>query len=363
MRARTTLAAAAVLAAGALLGWLAPGRHAPDVYAQDKAAKDRVTAADTVPVTADNFRRAESDMYFASAVKQAGGVGKFHHHREVMPIEKQTVIRANRDTLYSTAVFDLDAGPVTITLPDPGKRFMSMIVIDEDQYALATVYAPGRFTYTKEKVGTRYIMMGIRTFVDPANPKDLEQAHAMQDATKVEQPGGPGKFEVPDWDPVSQKKVRDALIVLAGTLPDTKRMFGPKDQVDPVRHLIGTATGWGGNAEKDALYLTVVPGKNDGKTIHRLTVKDVPVDGFWSVSVYNKDGYFEKNEFNAYSLNSVTAKKGEDGSVTIQFGGCDGKTPNCLPITPGWNYWVRLYRPRKEILDGSWKFPEAQPVK
>jgi len=362
MRARTTLAAAAVLAAGILFGWPSPGRLVSDVQARDKAAKDRAPAA-AVPVTADNFRRAESDMYFASAVKQAGGVGKFHHHREVMPIEKQTVIRANRDTLYSTAVFDLDAGPVTITLPDPGKRFMSMIVIDEDQYALATLYAPGRFTYTKEKVGTRYIMMGIRTFVDPANPKDLEQAHAMQDATKVEQPGGPGKFEVPDWDPVSQKKVRDALIVLAGTLPDTKRMFGPKDQVDPVRHLIGTATGWGGNAEQDALYLTVVPGKNDGKTIHRLTVKDVPVDGFWSVSVYNKDGYFEKNEFNAYSLNSVTAKKGEDGSVTIQFGGCDGKTPNCLPITPGWNYWVRLYRPRKEILDGSWKFPEAQPVK
>ena len=52
----------------------------------------------------------------------------------------------------------------------------------------------------------------------------------------------------------------------------------------------------------------------------------------------------------------------ETRGVTVQFGGCDGKTPNCLPITPGWNYLVRLYRPRKEILDGSWKFPEAQTV-
>ena len=58
-----------------------------------------------------------------------------------------------------------------------------------------------------------------------------------------------------------------------------------------------------------------------------------------------------------------TAKKGGDGSVTVQFGGCDGKTPNCLPITPGWNYMVRIYRPRKEVLDGTWKFPEAEPVK
>jgi hypothetical protein len=61
-------------------------------------------------------------------------------------------------------------------------------------------------------------------------------------------------------------------------------------------------------------------------------------------------------------VNSTTAKKGPDGSVTIQFGGCDGKVPNCLPITQGWNYTVRLFLPRREILDGTWSFPEAQPV-
>jgi hypothetical protein len=94
-------------------------------------------------------------MYFSGTVKRAGGLARFNHRREVTPIEDQGVIRANRDTLYSAAVFDLDAAPVTITLPDPGKRFMSMIAIDEEQYALETVYAPGTFTYTKDKVGTR----------------------------------------------------------------------------------------------------------------------------------------------------------------------------------------------------------------
>jgi hypothetical protein len=94
-----------------------------------------------------------------------------------------------------------------------------------------------------------------------------------------------------------------------------------------------------------------------------VTVKDdVPVDGFWSISVYNAEGYFEPNNLNAYALNNITAGKSDDGSITVQLGGCDGKVPNCLPITPGWNYIVRLYRPRAEILDGSWQFPEAQPV-
>ena len=74
------------------------------------------------------------------------------------------------------------------------------------------------------------------------------------------------------------------------------------------------------------------------------------------------DGYFQKNESDAYTLNNITAKKNTDGSVTVQFGGCDGKVPNCLPVVKGWNYTVRLYRPRDEILNGKWKFPEPQPV-
>lgn len=325
---------------------------------QAQAAPTASTAA--VPVTADTFNRAETHMYFATRVKETG-LGKLHHIREVMPIEHQAVIRANRDTLYSSGVFDLAASPVTVTLPDPGGRFMSMMVIDEEQYAFETVYAPGTFTYTQANVGTRYVMLGFRTFINPNDPNDIEQAHTLQDAIKVEQKAV-GRFEVPNWDQESRKKVHDTLMALAATIPDTKGMFGPRGEVDPVRHLIGSATGWGGNAPKDATYLTVVPAKNDGKTVHKLTVKDVPVDGFWSISVYNKDGYFEKNVRNAYTLNNITARKDADGSVTIQFGGCDGNTANCIPITPGWNYWVRLYRPRKEILDGTWKFPEVQPV-
>jgi hypothetical protein len=140
------------------------------------------------------------------------------------------------------------------------------------------------------------------------------------------------------------------------------RAFGTKPQVDPIRHLIGTAAGWGGNPDKDAKYINVTPTKNDGTTVYKLNVKNVPVEAFWSVSVYNAQGYYEKNSYNAYSLNSVTAKKDAEGSVAIQFGGCDGKIPNCLPVMNGWNYTVRLYRPRAEVLSGKWKFPEPQPV-
>jgi hypothetical protein len=313
-----------------------------------------------VPVTVDNYNRAQSDVNFGLNVER-GGFGKFLHRRELVALDRQGVIRPNRDTLYSSAVFDLDAGPVTVTLPDAGKRFRSMQVINEDQYAPAVYYGAGSHTLTKEGIGTRYASVVVRMLVDPANPEDVQQVHALQDALKVSQQT-PGLFQVPNWDEASRKKVHAALLQLGETISDTKRMFGAKDQVDPVRHLIGTALLWGSNPEKDGLYLPVTPARNDGTTVHTLTVGDVPVDGFWSITVYNAEGHLEPNQYKAYSVNNITAKKGADASVTIQFGGCDGEIPNCLPIMKDWNYTVRLFRPRPEILDGTWKFPEAQRV-
>jgi len=313
-----------------------------------------------IHVSPDNFIRAETDMYFGN-IAGTGGLGRFVHFRELSPLDNQLVVRQNRDTLYSPVLFDLEAGPVTVTLPDAGDRFMSMQVITEDHYVPEVIYTAGSHTFTGEDIGTRYVALPLRILVNPNDPADLDAVHALQDAVTVQQ-DSPGSFEIPDWDPVSQKQVRDALIALFATLPDSKGMFGPEGEVDPVRRLIGAAAAWGGNPEKDALYLTVNPPQNDGTTVHRLTVPDVPVDGFWSVTVYNKDGYFTENPQSAYSLNNIVAAKESDGSVEIQFGGCDGSRANCLPITPGWNYLVRLYRPRAEVLDGSWTFPQAQPV-
>ncbi|MCD9109827.1 DUF1214 domain-containing protein [Bradyrhizobium japonicum] len=320
-------------------------------------------AQSPLPVTVDNFARAESDLYLGNGVKDAGGTGRLSHHREPIQVDKQAVIRSNRDTLYSALVLDLDAGPATITLPDAGKRFRSMQVINEDHYVVGKVeYGAGSYTLDRDKAGTRYVLVALRTLVDPNDPKDVEKVHAIQDAIKVSQKA-PGKFEIPNWDAASQKKVRDALLVLSSTTAGFKNAFGAKGQVDPIRHLIATAAGWGGNPDKDATYLSVTPEKNDGNTVYKLTVPgNVPVDGFWSISLYNAEGYFEKNPYNAYSLNNLTATKSADGSTTVQFGGCDGKIPNCLPIMKGWNYTVRLYRPRPEILNGKWKFPEPKPV-
>jgi hypothetical protein len=246
-------------------------------------------------------------------------------------------------------------------LPDAGTRFRSVAAISEDNYVPVVAYGNGPYTFTREQIGTRYLLIGVRMRADVRDPADLRAAHALQDGIGLQQ-AAPGSFEAPAWDKVSQKRVREALVALGETLPDLNGAFGTRGQVSPVRHLIGTAIAMGGNPDKDAVYLNVTPPRNDGYTVYRLKVADVPVNGFWSISVYNAKGFFEPNAQGAYTVDNVLAKKDADGTIAVQFGGCDGTAPNCLPITPGWNYMVRMYRPRAEVLDGRWTFPAAQTL-
>ncbi len=322
------------------------------------AAALPAAAAETV--TVDNFVRAETDMTFKRYEKQ-GAFGKFMHVRGPTPVDKQGVIRMNRDTLYSAGIFDLDAGPVTVVKPDPGKRFQSLLVINQDHSMLPVVTTAGRFTFTRQQIGTRYVMVLFRTFADPGDPADVKAANALQDKIAFEQ-AGPGRLELPDWDEASLGKVRGAILVLASTKKDFSGLFGDRAKLNPIDHLIGTAAGWGGNPKEAAMYFPGFPKANDGKVPHVLRLKDVPVDGFWSVTVYNAKGFMEKNDPGLYSYNNVTAKKDPDGGVTIRFGG-DPKAANYLPIPPGWNYTIRAYQPRREMLEGRWLPPEAVPAR
>jgi hypothetical protein len=137
------------------------------------------------------------------------------------------------------------------------------------------------------------------------------------------------------------------------------RTFGARGEVDPVRHLIGTATHWGRCPPRDIAYLLYVPRENDGHTPHHLTVGHVPVDGFWSLSVYDANGHFFGDAQAARSVNSLTARRDGDGSVTIRLSDGETKAGNRLQIGRGWRYLVRLYRPRAEILGGKWQFPQV----
>lgn len=310
-------------------------------------------------VTVHNFRRAESHHYMGRRAA-AGMFGKIFRIKTLGTADDQIVVRMNCDVLFCYAILDLTA-PATITLPDPGTRYMSMRVINEDHYIRKLSYAPGPHLLDQALLGTRYAHVAIRFFVDPNDPQDMAQANALQDAVALHQRDA-GRFEIPDWDEASRAKVRHALKLLGATQVERSHMFGSQEQTDPVVHLIGTAQGWGGGTPDDSSFQTVYPERNDGQVAYQLEVPArVPVDAFWSVTVYNREGFFQKNARDLYSRNSTTSVPNADGSTTIRFGG-DPQAQNYLPICDGWTYSVRMYRPRAEILSGAWKFPSPRPV-
>lgn len=335
------------------LPWLLPAAIAGSIAS--------AAMADPVLVTPANFALAETEHYIAGVIAR-GGMGRFAHVRELASAERPLVVRPNRDTLYSTAVLDLAAGPATIRLPQAGTRYFSLMVISADHHVPLIRHGGGTYRIDRKTVGSRYALVGLRIFVDPTRSGDIEAAHQLQDAVRLEQPGGPGQFVPTEWDAASHGKVRSALLALGETLPNLNQAFGTARQVDPVAHLVGTAMAWGGLPRTEATYLNVAPARNDAGTAYQLKLGSVPVDAFWSITVYDRDGRLIANPQGIHSLNNVSASYDADRSVTVQFGRCAAQQANCLPVTPGWNYMVRLYRPRSEILDGRWIFPAATPL-
>jgi len=307
----------------------------------------------SIVVNVDNFVRAETDRMFAAISALTGGTNNLHHDRAFAPIDKQTVIRMNRDTFYTAAVIDISRG-ATLTLQDPGERYLSAMIINQDHYINDVLHDPGEHQLTTERYDTDYVAVGIRILVDPNSPDDVDAVHDLQDRVRID--GAAARpFTKPDYDEDSLTATRNALLELAKGIGGLARCFGRRDDVDPIRHLITTASGWGGLPETEAFYVNVNPELPVGE--YSITVGDVPVDAFWSVSLYNAAGFFQANDRNAFSVNSITADRNPDDTVTVNFGGCADGRPNCLPIMDGWNYLVRFYQPHPEVVDGTWIFP------
>lgn len=306
----------------------------------------------SIQVTAKNFVRAESEHMFAAIIGQAGGINKWSHGYSPTAIDQQPIIRMNRDTLYSAAVVNISAG-ASLTIPDSGGRYLSVMVVNADHYIPVVFHESGTYHLRAAELGSDFVLVAARILVDPEDPGDVAVVNSLQNALVVEA-SSDAPFVLPDYDEPSYRETRSAVLTLAKGLDGFDGSFGSKTEVDPIMHLLGAAGGWGGLPLSEAMYVNVEPQLPVGE--YELTVADVPVDGFWSVSLYNGDGFFEENAQGKYALNSITSRPNADGSITIRFGG-DPTMPNVLPIMEGWNYLVRLYQPRPEVLEGTWTFP------
>ncbi len=333
---------------------------APSAESSTKSSTE--TAAKTTPVTDENYSLAETQViigeYVQKIAKNTGseGVGVWWHIPKGADPKDKTIMRSNFDTIYSWGVFDLTE-PATIVMPETGGRYHTAWVMSEEHYNPFALTKPGEYELTEENVGTKYCIIVVRTQANVRDPKDLAAAIAVQKKIAVKQKSKGSYTASHQWDKDEILKMREKYQKIAKDekiSPDL--YFGKKGERTLKEHNCGTAIGWGGFTPDQAAYIDYYPTSDAPQT---LTLKDVPAKAFWSITVYDKGGFAQTE---TYNINSQFAKTNDDGSVIIHFGG-DPSQDNYMEIFKDWTFILRLYQPKDNYLDKSWKRPELEMVK
>lgn len=111
------------------------GDHLPK---KGQPTETQILNGGSTKVTKDNFILAESDKYFFEQ-QEKSGINQFTHDRQLLTMDTQTVVRQNRDTLYSKSIWDAEGG-VTFELPIIDS-YQTLQIIDEQHRTVAVLYA------------------------------------------------------------------------------------------------------------------------------------------------------------------------------------------------------------------------------
>lgn len=301
----------------------------------------------SIIVTQENFPQAYTNLRFDAIVKKAGGINTFLE----MPVPssdpaKQFVVRMNRDTYYSTSIFDM-TGDVYITIPETDK-YVTIQIVDENHETQRMIYGAGRHKLTAK---TDHAFVIIRTLDE--NLRQNIKAEASSNKP----------FVVKNWDKDSFAKVEKAGNMDFSDGYDQSKAFGNKEsgQTDYMNY-VGVAGGWGGAMVEDNIYQTSPYMSTDG--CYEMTFIDPEAVYFWSATVYNGDGYMFNDV--AHISSEMNPVKNEDGTITIRFG-CDGQANN-IPIREGnttgkFNVLMRHYGPSDMVSNGEEGYDATKSIK
>ena len=146
---------------------------------------------------------------------------------------------------------------------------------------------------------------------------------------------------------------------------------------DYLMRALVTAIGLGANRPQDAVYPTSLKDADDDAyegsnryVIHFAKGLTPPVEGFWSITMYNSQYFFVPNPINRYSISPrQNLKANPDGSIDIYVQkdnpGPDRES-NWLPAPPDkFVLMLRMYWPNENdpsILNGTWTIPACRKV-
>ena len=219
------------------------------------------------------------------------------------------------------------------------------------------------------------------------NPPKPEDKAVMDMFAKIGVAQG-AKFDIGKWDTATQAAMRKIPEMVYAVF--NKEMTKPKKLFDGWHILIkgmgsyGTDyrmramvadMGLGANLPQDAIYpsnsldLSGKPYNGANRyRIHFAKGQTPPVNGFWSLTMYDQKGYFIENPINIYAIgHGAPFNYNADGSLDIYIQhdspGKDKKN-NWLPAPLGdFNVMIRTYWPKESLLNGTWTPPAITMVK
>lgn len=328
--------------------------------------EDTLVNEKNVPVTKHNFAFAILDMSMQNEVK-LGATNTFYHHRKPMELDKQPAVLMNRDTLYSFAIIDASHG-ATVHVPKGDGRYVSVHIMQHDHVTDNVYYGEGDYKIDPKTV-THFLVVNIRTQVNPNDPDDIAKANAIQDQYKVTFPEGydPKPFKAIDWNMSDFTKLKDYYVKLADTRGVSKTM-GARGTIPQEDINVGAAVATGllpdehawysfktYKVSKDTCYSAQypVPGMTDPKL------------GFYSMTIYGDDLYLHTEEGSSLSNHEIVPDEGGK-SFTLHFGTektCGADTKNLLIApTDNWTLAFRVYMPDKSVQNNEYTLPEPKPV-
>ncbi|GJM64558.1 DUF1214 domain-containing protein [Persicobacter diffluens] len=321
---------------------------------KQKHQEKAVTSNTPVSVSPATFIRAETDRAFVEMIKNAGQSNQFFHFRQPTPLDQQTVIRMNRDVLYSGGVFDARKG-LDITFPEmPDDRYASIFIIDNDHYVQDLIYEAGQYSIQGD---TDFLYLIIRLQVLDANDQEeINMLNKLQDQFMVKSRSGQA---FPDfrWDLKSLDSLRAIYNRESANYASWEGMMGKRGEVNEKTRHIAAAAAWGLLPEEAATYLNYKPTTTTATECYTATYKVPENKGFWSITVYGEDGYIKTENC---LLNNSNVQLNKDGTFTVHYGSEEvcGKVPNRLDAPEGWNILFRIYQPGASVLNGDFTLPE-----
>ena len=320
------------------------------------------TSNSGIVVTMDNFIHADSTRAYLKELDQANNKVNFIRSNRIFPnTDNQDVIRMNSDTLYTKFILDVKGGATVSTKPYNG--YQNIMVLDPNHSEIATLTGSGTLKLNESMLTDgHHAFVIVRTGLqrDLSKKEMFDKAHKAQDNISITYNSSELYIPSVDYDLSTLDTVKYQILENFVKHPQKdviKNGFGTTKTRDPEAAKVVIAIGWGGLSGKNAVYSSF--NSNKERCSFTIDKPNLQYDkkGFFSITIYNADGYIATMK---YAINSEDMVPNADGTYTINFLASgepikDGDK-NVLRTPRGkiWTGVIRAYYPKNKDETFAW---------